>query len=95
MVDLAKGHIKALEHIKNGLNVYNLGTGNGYSVYELIDTFNKVNGLNVEKVICERRKGDIAQCYASPRKAEEEIKWKAELGIEEMCKSAWEYAKRK
>ena len=93
VVDLAKGHIKALEHMGKGAAVYNLGTGTGYSVMELVDTFNKVNNQNVEKVICERRAGDIAECYANPRKAYIELDWKAELGVEEMCRSAWNFAK--
>ena len=59
----------------------------------LIDTFNKVNELSVEKVYCPRRAGDIAECYANPSKAKEELDWEAELNIEAMCKSAWEYAK--
>ena len=92
VVDLAKGHIKALKHMENGLSVYNLGTGTGYSVMELIDTFNKVNNQNVEKVLCERRPGDIAKCFANPEKAFDELGWKTELSIEDMCKSAWEYA---
>lgn len=93
VVDLAKGHIKALEHMNEGLAVYNLGTGTGYSVLELIDTFNKINNLNVEKIICARRPGDIAECYADPSKAKQELDWEAQLGVEDMCKSAWNYAK--
>lgn len=94
VVDLAKGHIKALDKMGN-LKVYNLGTGTGYSVLDIIDTFNRVNHLNVQKVICDRRPGDIAQCYADPQRALKELNWKTELSIEEMCKSAWEYAKNK
>ncbi len=94
VVDLAKGHIKALQKINTGkVHIYNLGTGVGYSVFELVDTFNKVNGTNVKKIICDRRPGDIAECYANPQKALDEIGWKAQLGIEEMCKSSWEFAK--
>ena len=92
VTDLAKGHLKALDNM-DGLKVYNLGTGTGYSVMELIDTFNKVNNQNVEKVLCERRPGDIAECFANPEKALKELNWKTELTIEDMCKSAWEYAK--
>jgi UDP-glucose 4-epimerase len=92
VTDLAKGHLKALDNM-NGLKTYNLGTGTGYSVMELIDTFNKVNNQNVEKVICERRPGDISECFANPEKAFNELGWKTELTIEDMCKSAWEYAK--
>lgn len=92
VTDLAKGHLKALNNM-DGLKIYNLGTGTGYSVMELIDTFNNVNAQNVEKIICERRPGDIAECYANPEKALKELNWKTELTIEDMCKSAWEYAK--
>ena len=94
VVDLAKGHLKALDRMGN-LKVYNLGTGTGYSVLDIIDTFNRVNNLNVQKVICDRRPGDIAECYADPQRALKELNWKTELSIEEMCKSAWEYAKNR
>lgn len=94
VVDLAKGHIKALENMTTGSKVYNLGTGTGYSVFELLNTFNKVNNLNVKSIICEKRKGDIAECFANPSKAYNELGWKTELDIETMCKSAWEYANK-
>ena len=94
VIDLAKGHIKALKKLDRGSKIYNLGTGKGYSVYELINTFNKVNNLNVKSIICERRKGDIAECFADPTKSFNELNWKAELDIEKMCESAWEYAKK-
>lgn len=92
ITDLAQGHLKALNNM-SGLKIYNLGTGIGYSVMELVDTFNRVNNQNVEKLICERRPGDIAECFANPEKALKELNWKTELTIEDMCKSAWEYAK--
>ena len=94
VVDLAKGHIKAIEKINNnnnGLFTYNLGTGVGYSVLELINIFEKVNKVKVEYKIAPRRSGDIAICYADPKKAYEELNWKAEMGIEEMCRDSYNY----
>lgn len=94
VVDLSIGHIKALEHMdKSGVFTYNLGTGIGYSVLDLVNTFNRVNGLNIKTVDCPRRPGDIASCYANPKKAFDELGWKAELNIEDMCRSAWNFAK--
>lgn len=91
VVDLAKGHIKALNKLKTncGLVIYNLGTGKGYSVLELIETFKKVNNVDVPYKITKRRKGDIGECYANVNKAEKELKWKAKYNIEDMCKDAW------
>lgn len=93
VVDLAKGHIKALEKANNsvGVNVYNLGTGHGYSVLDLINTFEKVNGVKVKYQIVERRPGDIATCYADPTRAFNELGWKAEKEIEDMCKDAYNF----
>ena len=93
VVDLAKGHIKAIEKIAKdqGLDAYNLGTGNGYSVLELVNTFKKVNNIDVPYKIVERRSGDIDACYASTDKAKEILGWTAELGIEQMCKDAYNY----
>jgi len=93
VVDLAKGHLKALEKARkeNGTHIYNLGTGNGYSVLELVKTFEKVNNIEVKYRIAERRPGDIAECYADPSKAKTELGWVAEKGLEEMCKDAWRY----
>ena len=94
VVDLSIGHIKALENMdKTDVGIYNLGTGTGYSVLDLVDTFNRVNNLNVPTKDCPRRPGDVAACYADPKKAFEELGWKAELGIEEMCRSSWNFAK--
>lgn len=95
VVDLANGHIKALEHSKEktGVFTYNLGTGVGYSVLDLINTFARVNEIEIKLDICDRRPGDVALCYADPKKAYDELNWKAELDIESMCKSAWQYAK--
>ena len=94
VVDLAKGHLKALDKIREcqGIKIYNLGTGNGYSVLELIETFEKVNNVKVNYKIGQRRPGDIPACYADPSKAEKELGWKAEKKLEEMCKDAWKFA---
>ena len=96
VVDLAKGHIKAIEKVLNetGLDCYNLGTGNGYSVLELVETFKKVNIIDVNYRIVERRPGDIDACYADPSYALEKLGWKAELDIEEMCRDAYNYVKQ-
>ena len=91
VVDLAKGHIKALEHIKNGVSIYNLGTGNGYSVLDLIKTFEKVNNIKVNYKIVDRRPGDIATCYADPTKANKELNWYATKNIEDMCRDAYNF----
>lgn len=94
VVDLAKGHIKALQKLEKeqkGLYIYNLGTGNGYSVLDMVKAFEKVTGKEVKYKIVPRRAGDIATCYADPRKAKEELDWEANLGIDEMCKDSWNY----
>ena len=93
VVDLAKGHIKAIEKInkENCIDYYNLGTGHGYSVLDLINTFEKVNNIKVNYKITERRKGDIAACYADPTYAKEELGWTAEYEIEKMCKDAYNF----
>jgi UDP-glucose 4-epimerase len=93
VVDLEKGHIKALEKAINskGTNIYNLGTGNGYSVLDLITTFERVNNIKVNYKIVERRPGDIASCYADASKAYKELGWKAEKDINDMCKDAYNF----
>ena len=93
VVDLAKGHIAALKKVNSstGVNIYNLGTGHGYSVLELIKTFEDVNNVKVNYKIVERRPGDIASCYANPEKAYRELGWKAEAGIEDMCRDAYNF----
>jgi len=93
VVDLAKGHLKALDKIRNesGVQIYNLGTGNGYSVLDLVETFEKVNKIEVKRKIAPRRPGDIAVCFADPTKAKIELGWVAEKGIEDMCKDAWNF----
>lgn len=91
VVDLAKGHVKAIENLKDGVNIYNLGTGRGTSVLELVNAFMKVNDIDVPYEIVGRRLGDIATCFADPRKAEQDLGWKAELSIEEMVRDAWKF----
>jgi UDP-glucose 4-epimerase len=91
VVDLAKGHVKAIENLDTGVNIYNLGTGRGTSVLELVNAFIKINGVDVPYEIVERRPGDIATCFADVSKAEQELGWKAELGIEEMLRDAWKF----
>ncbi len=96
VVDLAKGHIKAIEKVTKdkGIDKYNLGTGNGYSVLQLINTFKKVNNIDVPYKIVDRRPGDIDACYASTKKANELLNWHAELEIEEMCRDAWNFVNK-
>ena len=93
VVDLTKGHIKALEKAGKGpgLNIYNLGTGYGYSVLDIVKTFEKVNNVKVPYVITQRRAGDIAACYADPSKAEKELGWKAEYTLDDMCLDSYQY----
>lgn len=93
VVDLAIGHVKALEKVMNttGVEAYNLGTGRGYSVLELVLAFEKVTGIKIPYKIVDRRPGDVAICYADPTKAKEEIGWVATRGIEEMCRDAWRW----
>ena len=93
VVDLAKGHIKALEKSINfkGIEYYNLGTGTGYSVLDLVKTFEEVNNVKIPYKIVNRRPGDIAACFADPTKAYKELGFKAEYGIEDMCKDSYNY----
>ncbi|HMA62433.1 MAG TPA: UDP-glucose 4-epimerase GalE [bacterium] len=93
VVDLARGHLAALDKLKGdpGAVIYNLGTGNGYSVLEMIKAFEKASGRNVPYEIVDRRSGDIAECWADPGKAKKELGWEAEYGIDEMCKHAWNW----
>lgn len=92
VVDLAKGHVAAIEKVTEcGVHVYNLGTGRGYSVLELIAAFEKACGKHLPYKICARRDGDIAACYASPDKAKRELGWTARYGIEEMCATSWKW----
>lgn len=95
VVDLAKGHIKALEKHMNfkGVEAYNLGTGKGVSVLELVKTFEKVNEVKIPYAISDRRPGDIATCFADASKAKKELGWEAEKTIEDMCKDSWNWQK--
>ena len=94
VVDLAKGHVKALEKLnkeQKGLYIYNLGTGKGYSVLDMVKAFEKATGKKVPYKIAPRRAGDIAICYADPKKAKEELGWVAQKTLEDMCKDSWNY----
>ena len=97
VVDLALGHLKALEKIDNdnGIDFYNLGTGHGFSVLELVNTFSKVNKVDVPYEICDRRPGDIDACYADPSYAKEKLNWQAEKNIEDMCRDSYNFVNRK
>ena len=93
VVDLAKGHVKAIEHYSEpGVHIFNLGTGTGYSVLDLVKTFERVNNVKVKYEIKDRRPGDIATCYADPSRAKKELDWVATKGIEDMCRDTWNYA---
>lgn len=93
VVDLALGHTKAVEKVEgeDGLFIYNLGTGVGYSVLDVVKAFEKASGKKIPYVIGPRRDGDIATCYSDPSKALKELGWKAERGIEEMCEDSWRW----
>ena len=93
VVDLAKGHVKALKKLEGhqGLNIYNLGTGKGYSVLDIVKNFEAATGVKIPYVIKARRPGDIATCYSDASKAEKELGWKAENGIREMCEDSWRW----
>ena len=97
VVDLAKGHVKALEKLdkeNQGLFIYNLGTGTGYSVLDMVKAFEKATGRKVPYKIAPRREGDIATCYANPKKAKEELGWEAHKTLEDMCKDSWNYIEK-
>lgn len=93
VVDLALGHLKAVEKVESGegLYIYNLGTGKGYSVLDVVNAFEKASGKKIKYEIRGRRAGDIATCYSDPTKAFEELGWKAERDIEEMCEDSWRW----
>ena len=93
VVDLAKGHVAALNYTKThkGVETFNLGTGNGYSVLEMVQTFQRVNKVRIPYEIAPRRAGDIAVCYADPSKAYKLLGWKAEKTIEDMCRDSWKW----
>ncbi len=93
VVDLAHGHLCAVNKIINstGIDAYNLGTGKGYSVLELVSTFERVNNIKIPYEICPRRSGDIAECYADPSYAKEKLNWEATKNLEEMCRDSYNY----
>ena len=94
VVDLAKGHVLALNKLEKenkGLFIYNLGTGTGYSVLDMVRAFEKSTGKDVPYIIAPRRSGDIATCFADPKKAREELGWEATRSLEDMCRDSWNY----
>ena len=91
VVDLAKGHLKAIEYDVPGIDYFNLGTGTGYSVLDMVKSFEKVNGVKVPYKIVDRRPGDIATCYADPTKAHKILGWEAELGLEDMMRDSYNF----
>ena len=95
VVDLAKGHVAAVDYVNqnNGCEVFNLGTGTGYSVLDMVDAFREVNQVALPYQIVERRPGDIATCYADPAKSQEKLGWKAEKNLEDMCRDSWNWQK--
>ena len=98
VVDLAKGHVKAIEKLdkeSNGLYIYNLGTGNGVSVLDMVKAFEKSTGKKISYKIAPRREGDIASCFADVKKAEEELGWTAQKSLEDMSKDSWNYIVKK
>ena len=96
VVDLAKGHVQALKAIKRncGVAIYNLGTGHGYSVLDVVHAFEKVSGITIPYVIDERRPGDTAVCYSDPSKAARELGWQAEYDLYDMCRDSWNWQKK-
>ncbi len=96
VVDLAKGHVHSVDKVMSdhGVHVYNLGTGKGYSVLEIVKAFEEANSIHIPYVMKPRRPGDIAICYADPSKALEELGWKAEFDLPRMCRDSWRFTKR-
>ena len=93
VMDLAEGHVAALHHLTPGVHIYNLGTGRGTSVLQLVKAFEEANGIKIPYEIVGRRPGDIAECYADPSKAKRELGWVAKRGILQMCRDAWNFEK--
>lgn len=91
--DLAEGHLAAIENMKKGVSIYNLGTGHGISVLQLVNTFENVNQVNIPYEITDRRKGDIAECYADAGKAKKELNWEAKKNVKDMVRDAWRFEK--
>ena len=96
VVDLSQGHIQALEKIMNtnGVEAYNLGTGTGYSVLDVVNAYSKASGVDVKYKIAKRRPGDIAECYADPTKSKNELGWSAKLDLNKMCEDSWNFTKK-
>ena len=96
VVDLAKGHVSVMKKFNDepGVYIYNLGTGKGYSVLDIIHAFEKANQLSIPYQVTERRPGDIATCYSDPSKAEKELGWKAQYDLEKMCKDSYNFVKK-
>ena len=96
VVDLAQGHVKAIEYAAQhkGTEIFNLGTGTGYSVLDIVNAFMRVNDIEIPYDIKPRRPGDIAECYADPAKAKEGLGWTAKYGIDEMCRDSWNWQKK-
>ena len=96
VVDLAKGHVNAVDKVTSttGVNIYNLGTGNGYSVLDIVKAFEAANGVPIPYEIKPRRAGDIATCYANPAKAKAELNWEAQYDLEKMCKDSWNFIQK-
>ena len=95
VVDLAKGHVAAIRYLMShtGESVFNLGTGHGYSVLDMVHAFETANGVKVPYVIAERRPGDLPACYADPSKSLEVLGWKAERNLVDMCRDTWNWQK--
>ena len=93
VMDLAEGHVAALQHVTQGVHIYNLGTGTGTSVLEIIQTFEKVNDIKIPYKIVDRRPGDLAFYYADATKAKHELGWYAKRSLEDMCRDAWNFEK--
>lgn len=96
VVDLSKGHIKALEKVMDttGVDAYNLGTGTGYSVLDVVNAYQQASGVKINYKIAPRRPGDIAECYADPEKSKKELGWSAELDLKQMCLDSWNFTKK-
>lgn len=96
VVDLAKGHVNAVDKVTSstGVNIYNLGTGNGYSVLDIVKAFEEANGVKIPYSIKPRRAGDIATCYADPEKARKELGWEAKYDLKKMCEDSWRFAQK-
>ncbi len=91
MVDLAEGHVAAIEKLTEGVHIYNLGTGQGTSVLQLVQVFEEVNNIKIPYEIVDRRPGDLATVFADVGRAEQELGWKSHRSTEDVCRSAWKF----